>query len=28
VNMRTAGHIKLDIPYEQRRRFDMVYPKR
>jgi putative ABC transport system substrate-binding protein len=28
VNMRTAGHIKLDIPYDQRRRFDMVYPKR
>jgi putative ABC transport system substrate-binding protein len=28
VNLRTAGHIKIDIPYEQRRLFDTVYPKR
>jgi putative ABC transport system substrate-binding protein len=28
VNLRTAGHIKLDIPYEQRRQFHTVYPKR
>ncbi|MCG6968829.1 MAG: ABC transporter substrate-binding protein [Gammaproteobacteria bacterium] len=28
VNLRTAGHIKLDIPFEQRRQFDTVYPKR
>ena len=28
VNLRTAGHIKIDIPYEQRRQFDTVYPKR
>lgn len=28
VNLRTAGHIKVDIPYEQRRQFDLVYPKR
>lgn len=28
VNLRTAGHIKIDIPHEQRRQFDLVYPKR
>lgn len=28
VNLRTAGHIKLDISYEQRRQFHTVYPKR
>jgi putative ABC transport system substrate-binding protein len=28
VNLRTAGHIKVDISYEQRRQFDLVYPKR
>ena len=28
VNLRTAGHIQIDIPYDQRRQFDMVYPRR
>ena len=28
VNLRTAGHIKIDIPHDQRRKFDTVYPKR
>lgn len=28
VNLRTAGHINIDIPYEKRRQFDLVFPQR